>query len=41
MKEELKTAGYNGEKVVLLAATDFPVLKAMSDIGADMLKSAG
>jgi peptide/nickel transport system substrate-binding protein len=41
VKEELKAAGYNGEKVVLLAATDFPVLKAMSDVGADMLQQAG
>ncbi|MBV8426460.1 MAG: ABC transporter substrate-binding protein [Hyphomicrobiales bacterium] len=41
VKETLKAAGYNGEKVVLLAATDFPVLKAMSDVGADMLQQAG
>src|SRR5689334_23985357 len=40
-RSELKAAGYNGEKVVLLAATDFPVLKAMSDVGADMLQKAG
>ncbi|MBV8912454.1 MAG: ABC transporter substrate-binding protein, partial [Acetobacteraceae bacterium] len=41
VKRELKAAGYNGEKVVLLAATDFPVLKAMSDVAADMLGRAG
>ena len=41
VKRELKAAGYKGEKVVLLAATDFPVLKAMSDVAADMLKQAG
>ena len=38
---ELTEAGYKGEKVVLLAATDFPVLKAMSDVAADALKRAG
>jgi peptide/nickel transport system substrate-binding protein len=41
VKAELKAAGYNGEKVVLLAATDFPVLKAMSDVAADTMKRAG
>src|SRR3954447_22172717 len=41
VKRDLKAAGYNGEKVVLLAATDFPVLKAMSDVAADMLQRAG
>jgi peptide/nickel transport system substrate-binding protein len=41
VKAEIKAAGYNGEKVVLLAATDFPVLKAMSDVAADMLQRAG
>jgi len=41
VKADLKAAGYNGEKVVLLAATDFPVLKAMSDVVADMLQHAG
>ena len=41
VKRELKEAGYKGEKVVLLAATDFPVLKAMSDVAADALKRAG
>ena len=41
VKRELTEAGYKGEKVVLLAATDFPVLKAMSDVAADALKRAG
>ncbi len=41
VKRDLKTAGYNGERVVLLAATDFPVLKAMADVTADMFKRAG
>ncbi len=41
VKAELKAAGYKGERVVLLAATDFPVLKAMADVAADTLKRAG
>ncbi len=41
VKADLKAAGYNGEKVVLLVATDFPVLKAMADVGADFLQKAG
>ena len=41
VKADLKAAGYKGEKVVLLAATDFPVLKAMSDVVADMLQRSG
>ena len=41
VQQELKAAGYKGEKVVLLAATDFPVLKAMADVASDTLKRAG
>jgi peptide/nickel transport system substrate-binding protein len=41
VKADLAAAGYRGEKIVLLAATDFPVLKAMSDVAADMLQRAG
>lgn len=41
VKRDLKAAGYNNEKVVLLAATDFPVLKSMADVTADMMQRAG
>ena len=41
VKAEIKAAGYNNEKVVLIAATDFPVLKAMADVTADMMQRAG
>jgi peptide/nickel transport system substrate-binding protein len=34
-------AGYRGEKVALIVASDFPHLKAMSEVGADMLKRIG
>lgn len=41
VKADLAAAGYKGEKVALLVATDFPVLKALADVGADMLTRAG
>ena len=41
VKADIAAAGYKGEKVVVLVATDFPVLKALADVGADMLTKAG
>ncbi len=41
VRREIKAAGYGGEKVVLIVAADFPVLKALADVGADMLQQAG
>ena len=41
VKADLAAAGYKGEKVAVLVASDFPVLKAMADVGADMLTRAG
>ena len=41
VKADLAAAGYKGERVALLVATDFPVLKAMADVGADMMTKAG
>ena len=40
-KKELEAAGYKGEKVVVLAPTDLPVLKAEADVGADMMQKMG
>ncbi len=40
-KKALTAAGYKGEKVVLMGASDFPSLKALSDVAADMLTRAG
>jgi len=40
-KRRLAEAGYNGEKVVLLAATDFPILKPMAEVTNDVLKRMG
>ncbi len=41
VKQALKAAGYNNERVALIVPTDFPNLKAMADVGADMLKRIG
>ncbi|WP_149538708.1 ABC transporter substrate-binding protein [Siccirubricoccus phaeus] len=41
VKRDLAAAGYKGEKVVLLAATDFPTLNALCQVGADMFRKAG
>jgi peptide/nickel transport system substrate-binding protein len=34
-------SGYNGQRTVLLVPADFPTLKALGDVGADMLKRIG
>ncbi len=41
VKKEMAAAGYKGEKVVLLAPTDFPILKALADVCADAMTKAG
>jgi peptide/nickel transport system substrate-binding protein len=41
VKADLQAAGYKGEKVVVLAATDFPIINAIANVGADMLKRCG
>ena len=41
VRADLAAAGYNGEKAVVLVATDLPALAAMGLVGADMLKRAG
>jgi peptide/nickel transport system substrate-binding protein len=41
VKKEIEAAGYKGEKVILLAPTDFPLLKAEADVCADQLKKMG
>jgi len=40
-KKALAAAGYKGEKVVLMVATDFPTLKALGDVANDTLKRIG
>jgi peptide/nickel transport system substrate-binding protein len=41
VKDDLKQAGYNGEKVVLLVPTDYAIFKAMGDVAADTLRRIG
>ena len=41
VKRELKTAGYAGERIVVLIASDFPTLAALGYVGADMLRRCG
>jgi peptide/nickel transport system substrate-binding protein len=41
VKEMLKQAGYAGEKVVMLVATDYAQFKAIGDVWADMASHVG
>jgi peptide/nickel transport system substrate-binding protein len=41
VRKEIVAAGYKGEKTVVLAPTDFPLLKAMADVCADTLQKIG
>jgi len=40
-RRELEAAGYKGERVVLLHASDLASVKTLGDVAADMLKRAG
>jgi len=40
-KQELADAGYKGERVALMVPTDFPTLKALCDVTADLLGKLG
>ena len=37
-KRDLRAAGYKGEPVILLAATDFPALRALAEVAADAMR---
>ena len=41
VKKALAEAGYKGEKVTFLAATDFPVINAMSEVAGDLFRRSG
>ena len=41
VKKDLVAAGYKNEKIVVMVASDFPVLNAMGQVGADMLQQVG
>ena len=40
-KQALIAAGYKGEKVVVLAASNFPTINAEAEVGGDLLKKLG
>jgi len=40
-REALKAAGYNGEKVVLLAGISVPIIKAVCEVTADLFRKLG
>jgi peptide/nickel transport system substrate-binding protein len=40
-RRALQEAGYRGERINLLAATDFPVINAMSEVAGDYLRRIG
>jgi peptide/nickel transport system substrate-binding protein len=41
VRAAVKASGYSGEPVVVLGATDFPIIDAIVNVGVDMLKKAG
>jgi peptide/nickel transport system substrate-binding protein len=41
VKRDIAASGYRGEKIVLLGATDIPVLKALADVTADLMQRVG
>jgi peptide/nickel transport system substrate-binding protein len=41
LKDDLKKAGYNGEKIVILAATSFPSIWAEAQVANDVLSRIG
>jgi peptide/nickel transport system substrate-binding protein len=40
-KQEIIAAGYKGEPITMIAASDFPSMNAMSEVAADMLRKVG
>jgi peptide/nickel transport system substrate-binding protein len=40
-KQEIVAAGYKGEPIVVMVASDFPTLNAMALVGVDMLRKVG
>ena len=41
VKRDLAAAGYKGEKVVMIAATDFPAINALCEVSGDMFRKSG
>jgi len=41
VRAEIKASGYAGERVVVMGATDFPIIDAIVNVGVDMMKRVG
>ena len=41
VKKELAAAGYNGEKVVMLQADDYPTLRALAEVSSHVMREVG
>ena len=41
VRASLESAGYKGEKIVVMGPGDFPVLTALTEVAADMLRKSG
>ena len=41
VRADVRASGYKGEPVVLLTGTDFPIINAIANVGADLLKRVG
>ncbi|WP_082767481.1 ABC transporter substrate-binding protein [Bosea sp. PAMC 26642] len=41
LRKEVAASGYKGERVVVLIPSDFPILKAMGEVGADLMSRIG
>jgi peptide/nickel transport system substrate-binding protein len=41
VRTALESAGYKGEKIVLMGPADFPILTAVTEVAADMLRKSG
>ncbi|KAA2212658.1 ABC transporter substrate-binding protein [Teichococcus oryzae] len=41
VKRDLAAAGYNGEKIVMLQADDYPTLRALAEVSAHVMRECG
>jgi peptide/nickel transport system substrate-binding protein len=41
VKADLKAAGYNGERVVMMSTADYPTISALSEVAADLFRKIG
>jgi peptide/nickel transport system substrate-binding protein len=41
LKKQLSDAGYKGEKIIVMVASDFPTINAIGQVGVDMMQQIG